>query len=253
VYKRHDEYLPTVMDAAATTQLQEQKRIQALEKKIREAARLKALAEGGKEGGKEAELFQERALYYEELAEKEGKGQSEGEAIRAIEAENRRAAGGVEDGGTWEHRKRAKEMLQTAEDALHVTLASKGRHHVAQYLPAGEMERLLQSAGKGGAGKGGDEGDFAANRLEAETHMGMQMLKKQGWNEGQGLGAEGKTGVKAPVNMQTTGGEGVGVGGGGEEEVGEEGGDDFENYRRRMMLAYRFRPNPLNNPRRAYY
>lgn len=83
--------------------------------------------------------------------------------------------------------------------------------------------------------------------------MGMQMLKKQGWNEGQGLGAEGKTGVKAPVNMQTTGGEGVGVGGGGEEEVGEEGGDDFENYRRRMMLAYRFRPNPLNNPRRAYY
>jgi splicing factor 4 len=33
----------------------------------------------------------------------------------------------------------------------------------------------------------------------------------------------------------------------------EEGDDAFDQYRKRMMLAYRFRPNPLNNPRRAYY
>ena len=31
------------------------------------------------------------------------------------------------------------------------------------------------------------------------------------------------------------------------------GDDAFEQYRKRMMMAYRFRPNPLNNPRRAYY
>jgi len=29
--------------------------------------------------------------------------------------------------------------------------------------------------------------------------------------------------------------------------------DDFEIYRKRMMLAYKYRPNPLNNPRRSYY
>ncbi|CAL4106177.1 unnamed protein product, partial [Meganyctiphanes norvegica] len=28
---------------------------------------------------------------------------------------------------------------------------------------------------------------------------------------------------------------------------------EFDAYRKRMMLAYRFRPNPLNNPRRQYY
>ena len=29
--------------------------------------------------------------------------------------------------------------------------------------------------------------------------------------------------------------------------------DEFDMYRKRMMLAYKFRPNPLNNPRRPYY
>jgi len=29
--------------------------------------------------------------------------------------------------------------------------------------------------------------------------------------------------------------------------------DDVEQYRKRMMLAYKFRPNPMNNPRRQYY
>ena len=29
--------------------------------------------------------------------------------------------------------------------------------------------------------------------------------------------------------------------------------DEFEMYRKKMMLAYKFRPNPLNNPRRPYY
>ncbi|NXB96934.1 SUGP1 protein, partial [Vidua chalybeata] len=29
--------------------------------------------------------------------------------------------------------------------------------------------------------------------------------------------------------------------------------DEYEAFRKRMMLAYPFRPNPLNNPRRPYY
>lgn len=49
--------------------------------------------------------------------------------------EDAEATGGVIDGGTWEHRKRAKEMLKTAEDALTLTLQAKGAHHMGQYLP----------------------------------------------------------------------------------------------------------------------
>ena len=47
-------------------------------------------------------------------------------------------------------------------------------------------------------------------------------------------------------------GEGAGVGVKDTHEV-EQSDDAFDQYRKRMMLAYRFRPNPLNNPRRTYY
>ena len=80
----------------------------------------------------------------------------------------------------------------------------------------------------------------------------MQLLAKKGWVEGQGLGKEGREGISAPIDVQATGGEGVGVGVEGTHEV-EEGDDEFSQYRKRLMLAYRFRPNPLNNPRREYY
>lgn len=72
----------------------------------------------------------------------------------------------------------------------------------------------------------------------------------QRWTEGQGLGKEGE-GTAAPVNMSATA-EGAGVGVKETHEVAE-GDNEFEQYRKRMMLAYRFRPNPLNNPRRSYY
>lgn len=49
--------------------------------------------------------------------------------------EDAEATGGVIDGGTWEHRKRAKEMLKTAEGALSLTIQGKGAHHMGQYLP----------------------------------------------------------------------------------------------------------------------
>lgn len=49
--------------------------------------------------------------------------------------EDAEATGGVIDGGTWEHRKRAKEMLKTAETALSLTIQAKGAHHMGQYLP----------------------------------------------------------------------------------------------------------------------
>ena len=33
----------------------------------------------------------------------------------------------------------------------------------------------------------------------------------------------------------------------------QEDDDEFEAYRKRMMLGYKYRPNPLGNPRKQYY
>ena len=105
-----------------------------------------------------------------------------------------------------------------------------------------------------------DLSDYAKNKID-ESNIGYQMLKNAGWTEGQGLGSN-EDGITAPINKfvllfymlndgcmecchrgkvsfdQT----GVGM-----ETPGEvSGGDDeFDTYRKRMMLAYRFRPNPL--------
>lgn len=112
------------------------------------------------------------------------------------------------------------------------------------------MDRFLKKSSKAANGEEQEaEEDFEKNKL-AEDNIGFQMLKKAGWKEGEGLGKEGE-GAAAPVNM-AAGAEGAGVGVKATHEV-TEGDNEFEQYRKRMMLAYRFRPNPLNNPRRSYY
>ena len=113
-----------------------------------------------------------------------------------------------------------------------------------------ELERFLKKSAKAADGEEAEaEEDFEKHKL-AEDNIGFQMLKKQGWKEGQGLGKEGE-GAAAPVNM-AAGADGAGVGVKETHEVAE-GDNEFDQYRKRMMLAYRFRPNPLNNPRRSYY
>jgi splicing factor 4 len=77
------------------------------------------------------------------------------------------------------------------------------------------------------------------------------MLQKAGWETGEGLGADGQ-GITAPVNRGATTANNLGVGVTKPNDVVKED-DEIEQYRKRMMLAYKYRPNPLNNPRRAYY
>ncbi|CAK1597642.1 unnamed protein product [Parnassius mnemosyne] len=77
------------------------------------------------------------------------------------------------------------------------------------------------------------------------------MLQKLGRNEGQGLGAEG-SGIVEPINKANQPVANLGLGASSSDMVSSED-DEFDAYRKRMMLAYRFRPNPLNNPRRPYY
>jgi hypothetical protein len=42
---------------------------------------------------------------------------------------------GIIDGGTWEHRKRAKEMLETAAKNLSQTVMGNGNHFMGDFLP----------------------------------------------------------------------------------------------------------------------
>mmetsp|Transcript_23243 Transcript_23243/g.52406 ORF Transcript_23243/g.52406 Transcript_23243/m.52406 type:complete len:136 (-) Transcript_23243:589-996(-) len=135
-------------------------------------------------------------------------------------------------------------MLATADAALGLTLAAGGSHGVAGYLPQQEVDQFLKRAQGTGA-----TADFAANKLD-ESNVGFQMLKQAGWAEGQGLGAA-SSGITQPVAVGQPAGDSAGVGMAGDDSNEET--DEFDQYRKRMMLAYRFRPNPLNNPRRDYY
>ncbi len=59
-------------------------------------------------------------------------------------------------------------------------------------------------------------------------------------------------GITAPVSATAMRQDNLGLGAEAHGEV-KEGDDAFEQYRKRMMLGYKHRPNPLGNPRKAYY
>ncbi|XP_071845419.1 SURP and G-patch domain-containing protein 1-like [Apostichopus japonicus] len=156
------------------------------------------------------------------------------------------------DGGTWEHKMRQKEMAETAEKAEALTKMGKGKHHLGDFLPPEELEKFLETLQALREGRTPDYSDYKQFKLQADN-IGFQMLQKLGWSEGEGLGAE-KQGITAPVSRGTRNVDGVGLGIERPEELTKQDAEDeFESYRKRMMLAYRFRPNPLNNPRRPYY
>lgn len=157
------------------------------------------------------------------------------------------------EGGTWEHKKRKKEMRKTEEKAVELTQKGKGKHHIGDFLPPEELKKFTAKvkAVKGESSLDSfDFSDYAEHKIK-EDNIGYKMLQQAGWQEGMGLGSQGQ-GITAPVNK----GRGPDdIGGLGEEKPGEiqQEDDEFDLYRKRMMLAYRFRPNPLNNPRRPYY
>ncbi|XP_055354613.1 SURP and G-patch domain-containing protein 1-like [Paramacrobiotus metropolitanus] len=146
-----------------------------------------------------------------------------------------------------EHVTRAAEMAKTKELAEQRTKPlHEGKHHLQDFLPKEELAKFQQKLSKEGAA---DVGQYEENKL-TEDNVGFQMLKKFGWTEGQGLGAS-SSGIAAPISS-TTSMERAGLGVKRPDEPSEED-DEFSLYRKRMMLAYKYRPNPLNNPRRPYY
>ena len=162
---------------------------------------------------------------------------------------------------------------------------------MADYLPPDILNQFLKNAEAVSKGESSTalNKDKADDKKITDSNIGYQLLSKSGWIEGSGLGATG-SGIIQPLsatgsniayqhtssssssnniggansNSSSGGGgssnsvlnrpsvEGSGIGVHATHEV-QANDNEFDQYRKRMMLAYRFRPNPLNNPRRDYY
>ncbi|XP_071545472.1 uncharacterized protein [Panulirus ornatus] len=152
------------------------------------------------------------------------------------------------DGGTWEHKRRAKEMQETHAKAAELTTNAEGKHHIGDFLPPDELARFMEKYRAIKEGRDPDLSDYKQHKL-TEDNVGYRMLKSMGWTEGMGLGAEGK-GITTPVSQQgRSESQGLGV---ERPETLQEEDDEYDAYRKRMMLAYRFRPNPLNQNRMSH-
>ncbi|CAH1406409.1 unnamed protein product [Nezara viridula] len=149
----------------------------------------------------------------------------------------------IDEKGTWEHKLREKEMIATQEWAESLTEMAKGKHHIGDFLPPDELKKFMA---KYQAAKGGDEpdlSDYKEYKL-GEENKGFQMLQKLGWSEGQGLGSDG-AGRLDPINKGKVRDSNEGLGHIRPDDIST-GDDEYDAYRKRMMLAYRFRPNPLD-------
>jgi hypothetical protein len=192
-------------------------------------------------GSSVEELYLERLREYEELSQKYDSNYKD-------TTEDAEMNGGVIEGGTWEHRKRAKEMLETAAKNLELTARSGASRHMGDYLPQQELQKFLQNAQTLAAGGTITKNDDYESARLTEQNIGYQMLQRAGWTTGSGLRSSG---VVTPINMTGNGPNNAGVGlPNGQDLVA--GDDGYDEYRKRMMLAYKYRPNPLNNPRRQY-
>ncbi|KAG8454905.1 hypothetical protein GDO86_001215 [Hymenochirus boettgeri] len=152
--------------------------------------------------------------------------------------------------GTWEHQLRRMEMDKTREWAEQLTEMGRGKHFIGDFLPPDELEKFMETFKALKEGREPDYSEYKEFKLTVEN-IGYQMLMKMGWKEGDGLGSEGQ-GIKNPVNKGSTAIDGAGFGIDRPADLSKSD-DEYDAFRKRMMLAYRFRPNPLNNPRRPYY
>lgn len=139
-------------------------------------------------------------------------------------------------------------MQRDAEKRLAQSADDKKRpvgHHPGDYIPPEVLEDFLTGPKK------------KKPRFEpiSEDNKGFEMLQKMGWNTTAGLGAKAQ-GRLDPIEAQPKEDSRAGLGVAGASAPTyqiAESDDIYEQYKKRMMLGYRYRPNPLNNPRKQYY
>jgi splicing factor 4 len=81
-------------------------------------------------------------------------------------------------------------------------------------------------------------------------NIGHKLLQKMGWKEGKGIGAK-EDGRTVPVAASAAG-DTLGLGADAHGAV-KESDDPFEQYRKRMQLGYKHRPNPLGESRVCWW
>ncbi|RLN67092.1 hypothetical protein BBJ28_00009927 [Nothophytophthora sp. Chile5] len=210
-----------------------------LEQRIRSFQQQTLLAGGGSAAvSNTALLLDERRREYERLSALADEQQGCKDTLEEAEVAP------IRD-GTLEHRKRAREMLGTLETAAVLTAHGDGKHHLGDFLPQAELDKFMRDA-KALVTKG------QVHALEAEAPVGSERRQTP-------LDTNAPHRAVAAAASAASGGGGAGLGLQASGELTEDD-DEFDQYRKRMMLAYRFRPNPLvghsaaglNNPRRPY-
>jgi len=125
----------------------------------------------------------------------------------------------------------------------------KNEHHMGDFIPPEELEKFMARCNDAAAQKATKEA-AEKSKIQADN-IGKKLLSKMGWREGEALGSK-RRGRADPIMAGDVKKDNLGVGAVKPGEVTSE--DDIcEQYKKRMMLGYRYRPNPLNNPRKAYY
>ncbi|KAK3441573.1 hypothetical protein EUGRSUZ_B02099 [Eucalyptus grandis] len=126
---------------------------------------------------------------------------------------------------------------------------AKRGHQMGDFIPLEELEKFVSNRNDVAAQKATREAAEKA-KIQADN-VGHKLLSKMGWKEERGLGSS-KSGIFNPIMASDVKTNNLGV---GPHQPGEVTPDDdiYEQYKKRMMLGYRYRPNPLNNPRKASY
>ncbi|KAF9665740.1 hypothetical protein SADUNF_Sadunf16G0155200 [Salix dunnii] len=143
------------------------------------------------------------------------------------------------------HEERRRQPKQSKDEmpppaSLQAALSKKG-HHMGDYIPPVELEKFLSTCNDAAARKAAKEAAERA-RIQADN-VGHKLLSKMGWKEGEGLGSS-RNGISNPIMAGDVKKDHLGVGAHNPGEVTPED-DIYEQYKKRMMLGYRHRPNPL--------
>ena len=117
-------------------------------------------------------------------------------------------------------------IRQEEIDAKYDALGRRG-HHMDQFVPEHERVRMMAAAG-----------DPAAQAAQAKQAIEARLNGGGGGGGGGGLGYN-------PLERK---------GLGASDPTAPSSQDDiYEQYKKRMSTGYRYRPNPLGNPRKQYY